>query len=74
MELNDLRIALGLPINAITAEPAFAEVADAHFNLQSPCLVIGENGQGKSLLAKALSKASVFYGTVRRLCRYIKIW
>jgi energy-coupling factor transporter ATP-binding protein EcfA2 len=57
-----LRIALGLPINALTAEPAVALVHDAAFALASPCLVAGENGQGKSLLAKALSGAVTVEG------------
>jgi energy-coupling factor transporter ATP-binding protein EcfA2 len=59
-----LRIALGLPVNALTAEPAEALVYDAAYALASPCLVAGENGQGKSLLAKALSGAVAFQGRV----------
>ena len=54
---RSVRISLGLPINALTAEPATALVQDAALDLTSPCLIAGANGQGKSLLAKALSGA-----------------
>ncbi len=57
------RIALGTPINAVTAQQVFADVADTTFALSSPCLVMGDNGQGKSLLAKALSGAMAVEGT-----------
>lgn len=56
------RIALGTPINAITTQPSLARVEDGRFELHSPCLVVGDNGQGKSLLAKALCGAMVLEG------------
>ena len=59
---QDLHIALGLPVNVLTAEPAYAQVHDTMLDLASPCLVAGENGQGKSLLAKALSGAAAIEG------------
>lgn len=62
------RIALGTPINSVTARPAFARVQDAALKLASPCLMVGDNGQGKSLLAKALSGAMVTEGTAAIEC------
>ncbi len=34
-----------------------AVIADGEFNLRSPCLIQGDNGQGKSLVAKMLARA-----------------
>ncbi len=34
-----------------------ALIADGEFNLRSPCLIQGDNGQGKSLVAKILARA-----------------
>ena len=62
LEISNLRIMLGTPINAITAEPAFARVHDFRDSLTSPCLMVGDNGQGKSLVAKALCRAIGFSG------------
>lgn len=62
LEISNLRIVLGTPINAITAEPALARVEDFQDTLASPCLMIGDNGQGKSLVAKALCRAVGFSG------------
>ena len=60
-----VRIRLGTPINALTARPVFAGVDDYCAKMTSPCLVVGDNGQGKSLLAKALSGAAGHSGTAR---------
>lgn len=64
LRLRNLRIGLGAPINALTAEPVFACVSDFCAQLRSPCLVTGDNGQGKSLLAKAVSGALTCTGTI----------
>jgi energy-coupling factor transporter ATP-binding protein EcfA2 len=62
LEIKGLRIQLGTPINALTAKPVTAEVSDFKQILTSPCLLVGDNGQGKSVLAKALSGALVSEG------------
>jgi ABC-type Mn2+/Zn2+ transport system ATPase subunit len=40
-----------------------AEIADGEYALRSPCLIQGDNGQGKSLLAKVLAGAMPQEGT-----------
>ena len=60
---NDLRIQLETVMNAVTSRSYPARVRDVHWRLRSPCLLVGDNGQGKSLLAKALSGAAVISGT-----------
>lgn len=57
------RIALGAPVNAVTTQQHFARIEDTSLAVHSPCLVTGDNGQGKSLLAKALSGAMAIEGT-----------
>ncbi|MCP3951275.1 MAG: hypothetical protein GY697_03530, partial [Desulfobacterales bacterium] len=51
------RLAIGSPINAVTDEQLCVRIADFSGALVSPCLLTGENGQGKSLLAKSLAGA-----------------
>jgi len=58
------RLAIGSPVNAVTDDQLYARIADFHGDLVSPCLLTGENGQGKSLLAKALAGAIATRGTV----------
>ena len=60
---KDVRIDLGTVMNAVTSPSCPALVQDVHWHLRSPCLLVGDNGQGKSLLAKALSGAVVIKGT-----------
>jgi predicted ATPase len=62
LRLRKLQIHLGTPINAVTARPARAGVADFSGRLTSPCLMVGDNGQGKSLVAKALCHAVGYDG------------
>jgi len=64
LHLSDVRIGLGSPINAVTAEQPWARVANFSAKLISPCLLEGGNGQGKSLLAKSLAGAVDTRGTV----------
>ncbi len=56
------RLAIGSPVNAVTDEQLYARVADFSHKLVSPCLLAGENGQGKSLLAKSLAGAVTVRG------------
>jgi ABC-type branched-subunit amino acid transport system ATPase component len=50
-------IELGLALDALHRPPDLATIRDAELDLQSPCLVTGDNGQGKTLVAKALCRA-----------------
>jgi energy-coupling factor transporter ATP-binding protein EcfA2 len=65
LHLEGVRIPLGTVINTVTDEPEFAVVEDALLSLSSPCLLVGDNGQGKSLLAKALAKAIDYEGSAQ---------
>ncbi len=56
------RLAIGSPVNAVSDEQLYARVADFSGELVSPCLLAGENGQGKSLLAKSLAGAVTVRG------------
>jgi len=56
------RLAIGSPVNAVSDEQLYARVADFNGKLVSPCLLAGENGQGKSLLAKSLTGAVTVRG------------
>ncbi len=55
--LEDVRIPLGSLLHEFQGRRPRAEVDDGPFQLRSPCLLVGENGQGKSLVAKALAGA-----------------
>jgi energy-coupling factor transporter ATP-binding protein EcfA2 len=45
------------------AQKTYARVEDLEVQLLSPCLIVGDNGQGKSLIAKVLAGAIPFEGT-----------
>lgn len=59
---DNLKIELGLALDALFKPSPKAQVMDAALLLQSPCLLHGENGQGKSLIAKALAGAVTIQG------------
>jgi ABC-type Mn2+/Zn2+ transport system ATPase subunit len=63
LRLTDVRISLGTVLNALTTQPAVAGVDDFSARLRSPCLLVGENGQGKSLIARVLARAVAYQGT-----------
>lgn len=63
LQMRDVRISLGTVLNALNAQPAVAGVDDFSARLQSPCLLVGENGQGKSLIARVLARAVAYQGT-----------
>jgi energy-coupling factor transporter ATP-binding protein EcfA2 len=63
--MDRIRVRLGSFVHELHGREAHAEVADCRFRLGSPCLVVGENGQGKSLVAKILAGAVNFSGTAR---------
>ena len=67
--MSALQLDLGTLIDRLFDRPVWAEVATLEESLVSPCLLWGDNGQGKSLIAKALSGAlplkgeAVVYGS-----------
>jgi energy-coupling factor transporter ATP-binding protein EcfA2 len=62
LDFRDLRIPLGSSLNPIHSTRTSATVADFNTSLCSPCLIVGENGRGKSLIARVLSGAISFQG------------
>jgi energy-coupling factor transporter ATP-binding protein EcfA2 len=62
IRFEDLRIPLSSGLNPISAEQIQARVADFKTDLCSPCLIVGENGRGKSLIAKVLAGATSHQG------------
>ena len=62
LNLDDVNILLGSSLNPIYSEQTYARVGNFQQKLTSPCLIIGNNGQGKSLIAKALSGAHSYQG------------
>jgi energy-coupling factor transporter ATP-binding protein EcfA2 len=50
-------IPLSSSLNPLQSQDTYAEVDDFEADLFSPCLIIGENGQGKSLIAKVVTGA-----------------
>jgi ABC-type Mn2+/Zn2+ transport system ATPase subunit len=63
IHLKNARIPLGTVVHTITGTPAWAAVEDVAASLQSPCLLKGDNGQGKSLVARTLCGALRAEGT-----------
>ncbi len=62
LRLTGVRIPLTLSLNPLTSGAGHAAIEDAHLELESPCLMTGENGQGKSLVARALCGALTMRG------------
>ena len=60
--IEDLRIPLSTSLNPIHSRVITARVADFEASVCSPCLIVGENGQGKSLVARMLAGAISFDG------------
>ena len=59
---ENLRIPLGTSVNPIYSRQVHARVADFEASVHSPCLIVGENGRGKSLVARILAGAISFDG------------
>lgn len=55
LQMADVRIPLTLSLNPLDDTAPLALIDDASLELESPCLITGENGQGKSLVARALA-------------------
>jgi energy-coupling factor transporter ATP-binding protein EcfA2 len=59
---EDLRIPLGSSLNPLYSRQTHARVDDFETCVHSPCLIVGENGRGKSLIARILAGAISFDG------------
>jgi ABC-type multidrug transport system ATPase subunit len=64
LRARGLRILLASPLNPIYSTECHARVDDLDAALRSPCLVVGDNGHGKTLLAKALAGAVAYRGSL----------
>jgi energy-coupling factor transporter ATP-binding protein EcfA2 len=62
MQMSDVRIPLTLSLNPLADHVPRAAIDDTSLKLESPCLITGENGQGKSLLARALAGSIALQG------------
>jgi energy-coupling factor transporter ATP-binding protein EcfA2 len=51
------RVVLNSLLDQLQNRRLLAAIADGDFDLQSPCLIKGDNGQGKSIVAKVLAGA-----------------
>jgi hypothetical protein len=60
--LQALQLDLGTLLDHLHNRPVWADVAPLDETLASPCLLSGDNGQGKSLIAKALASAMPYKG------------
>ena len=60
--LQALQLDLGTLLDHLHDRPVWAGVAPLDETLASPCLLCGDNGQGKSLIAKALASAMPYTG------------
>ena len=66
--LRDVRILLGSSLNPLHSQQTDAQLVDFETDLSSPCLIVGENGQGKSLIARVLAGAIPFQGVAKIEC------
>jgi ABC-type Mn2+/Zn2+ transport system ATPase subunit len=57
-------IPLSTSLSPLQSRDTYAEVDDFEADLFSPCLILGENGQGKSLIAKVAAGAISYRGAV----------
>ncbi|UCE55475.1 MAG: hypothetical protein JSV31_08550 [Desulfobacterales bacterium] len=65
ISLKDVRISLGSSLNPLQSQDTYAKVDDLKADLTSPCLIVGENGQGKSLIAKIITGAIASQGVAK---------
>ena len=68
LRCRGLKIILSTSLNPVYSEETAARIGDLDKGLVSPCLITGGNGQGKSLIAKALSGALPTEGSAEILC------
>ncbi len=60
--LKKVRIPLSSSLNLLNSDQFYAYVTNFEAKMNSPCLITGDNGQGKSLVARVLSRAIRFQG------------
>jgi energy-coupling factor transporter ATP-binding protein EcfA2 len=63
LTLSAVRIPLSLSLNPLVSELSHAAIQDTSLQLASPCLLVGDNGQGKSLVARTLAGAIAARGS-----------
>ena len=59
---QNVRISLSSSLNLLNSDSFYVYIYDFEKQFISPCLLTGDNGQGKSLLARILSRAVSFQG------------
>jgi len=64
LKLMDVRIPLTVSLRPLAARTENAVIDNASLDLLSPCLIVGDNGQGKSLLARTIAHAVSVKGSV----------
>lgn len=62
LNMSQVRIPLALSLNPLADTVPHAAIDDACLQLESPCMVTGDNGQGKSLVARALAGSLTIRG------------
>jgi len=63
--LKDIHIRFGTSFNSAHSRETLIQLDDLTTDLSSPCLFVGKNGQGKSLIAKVLAGAIPYKGIAR---------
>jgi len=63
--LKDIHVRLGTSFNSTYSRETLIQSNDLTAHLSSPCLFVGKNGQGKSLIAKVLAGAIPYKGIAR---------
>jgi len=64
LTMTDVRIPLMVSLRPLAARGAHARIENKTLDLMSPCLIVGDNGQGKSLLARTIAQAVATKGHV----------
>ncbi len=64
LKMADVRIPLMVSLRPLAARRAHATIENITLDLMSPCLIVGDNGQGKSLLARTIVQAVSTKGQV----------
>ena len=62
LRLRNVRFSMGTSFNALHSHRTYVTFKDFYGDLASPCLLVGGNGQGKSLMARVLAGAIPFSG------------
>jgi len=57
LKMTDVQIPLMVSLHPLATRGAYAAIENITLDLISPCLMVGDNGQGKSLLARTIAHA-----------------